>query len=1240
MHNVSPIAARASILTVYICSEQIPIFRNRQGAFLRTILSLLENDFFTPNQTVVQVGEKEEMLIVASGTIRIIDVKNGGLLVGRLATGTSYAEYTLFENHIALNLLISDTFVELWRLSKRSFDVAVHKHFGGATIASNYGSQAEHQRSRASSVSDVTRNLNSLHSMQTSARLVKLAGKGSTLMKAFARKGSNATIHKRDVPLIITRRHPQSRFRRYWLGAECALLSFLLWEVPYQVAFQRGFGLLNDHGVHPNTAAIPIAFQQLNFFVSVLVELFFLIDLILRSLYFLASSQDAGVDLGSVHSAINARSPIATNTTTMTTEVTAPTAPATPATTPVTTGQASFKRLFHEKRAAFKRFLGTEPDYRFDLIALLPISLVWDILPKEHFSGRVVQIMRFTRLIRLLRVRQMRKRLKLVMVDLGFTPAQRLLVYIILLCVTVGNLAGCLFFLVADAYDFHGGLPVEGVLFMSISWQECLESASLADNCTWYMYDRSTFNIDAPYLRSLHWSIVLLSTVGYGDIVSFSTIECVIGCIWIFLGANICYFTSSALSSVLDQLSIVSLLKDERVEELNVALLGMPTVSDATKRAIRSYYEMKWKLNGSTLSSEDLALRLPRTLRRDLWFLLYLEDYSRCPLFAGNNASDEFIRELALVTTSEIFLKHIVVAREGHLATEFFLIQSGECECLLPAVRMAPRGGVRRGSSDRKTLLLSGHISPIALRAQLKKRHNNKVSVLLEPAPPLLPTPVVAARRNSGLRKLSRSTFSAPASALPDHVQLLQLQHKKSAMFKSAANLSSASDDLQDPNVKRSPSPRWLQMIPQFGEGNRKALSSPQKQVLADAIKATSVKPIVKPLSHPPVASPILRTMPNIRRRDTLRSVVPTSITSAPLVPIPVLMLKQSDYFGEESLLDAAELYDVTVRVVSSAVQVAVVRRCDFIAVAARFPKRVAIVKARNQTQRVLDRQLLQTHRSNFVTKAKVGRFFFGRRGDTDSSSNLLGESTSDDFYSAMSVESNAPLRTGASFVLDPEARFAMWWRRVMRVIFVYNFVAISFRVAFLWYPKSRTWIVLTTVDYAFDLLLYVDLFLKYGHMGYVELGEKTMDPVAIRRHYRETWLWADCVSMLPLYFITGSYLRMTLTRIPRLVRSVHLAGITSDMHTYIQENYLQGNTLFSSLFDLVKFFLIFLSTAHYASCIYYLLGRLQIETGLVERSWISTDPILLQHPRSPTVHYMRAFYWCLSTVGRLFFFI
>lgn len=1211
------------------------------------------------------VGDKEEMLILASGSVRIVDVKGGGLLAGRLTAGTSYAEYALFEDHVAQNHLVADSFCELWRLPRRSFEMAVHKHFASAD-----GANAAQMKRTASSGSAPSRNLNSLSSMQNSARMVKLAGKGSTLMKAFARKGSNTALHKHDLPLTITWRHAPSRFRHAWVRVECVLLLWLLWEVPYHVAFQRGFGLLNDYTTHPNTGAIPVAFQRLDFFCSLLVELFFMADLVLRVFFFVRSATVDSLKLELTSNGDASATTAATHTTTTTPAVAIP------------SGRGGYMRLLQEKHAAFRRYLESEPDSWLDVAANLPIPLAWDVLPKERFSDRLVQVGRFARLVRLLRARHLRRKLKAIMVDLGFAPAQRMLVYIIVLCVTVANLAGCAFFLAGDAAEFHGGLPARGVPFSSISWQHCLEAASLADNCTWYMFDRSTFDIDAPYLRSLHWSIVLLSTVGYGDIVSFSTVECVVGFVWIFLGANICYFTSSALSSVLDQFGIVALIKDDRAEELNVALAGMPTVSDATKQAVRSFFEMKWKLNGSTMTSEELAHRLPRSLCRELYSSLYLDDFRRCALFADCAEHDEFVRQLALVTTSEIFLKQIVVAREGHLATEFFLIQSGECECLLPAVRVPPTesssslGAIDGAGLRWSNLSSSSATSSFKVAAAVavttsssvwasRKRNKKKEPMLLIAAPQQGELAALPPRKMSwASRKQARATFSAPGSTLPDHVHLLHLQKKKSSLFKSAANIfhgrsehnvsgnvppadgdtdakresivTAQKEKLQERQLQQQPrlSPHWAAITATSSAADtprHPAAISPKRHHVTDATAPASPPPVPSPPPSSP-SSTLPRAKPSLHRRDALRSVASPSTRAAPATPVPVLMLKPSDYFGEESLLSTSELYDVTVRVVSSAVQVAVVHRVDFLAVAARFPKQAARVKARNQTQRVLDRRLLQTHRVNFVAKPKIAKFFFGDQGGTQASSDGDGDDT------AVSMETSAGRSGGLStFVLDPEARFAIWWRRAICVILVYNFFAISFRIAFLPHPKPRTMLALTCVDYLTDLVFFADLFLKYGHMGYVELGEKVMDPAEIRRRYRDSWLWADCVSILPLYFVTHNYWLMTLTRAPRLVRSVHLAGVAHDTHTYIQENYLKGNTLFSSLFDLAKFFLIFLSTAHYVSCAYYLLGRLQLETGLVERSWVSMDPILLQYPRSPTVHYMRAFYWCLSTVRACF---
>uniref|UniRef100_K3WDZ6 Cyclic nucleotide-binding domain-containing protein n=1 Tax=Globisporangium ultimum (strain ATCC 200006 / CBS 805.95 / DAOM BR144) TaxID=431595 RepID=K3WDZ6_GLOUD len=366
--------------------------RNRQGAFLRTVLNLLEKDFFAPNQVVLRIREAEDMFIVAAGEIRIMDEKS--VVKGQLTTGNAYAEYALFEDHLSHNELITETYCELWYLTRRSF--------------------------------------------KKSARMLRVLGTGSAVMNKMVQK----------------------------------------------------------------------------------------------------ISRDASSEA--------------------------------------------------KKTAAWR-----QPNSFFQLM------------------------------------------LKTVMLEHGISTHIRLLVYIVAFVVPAVHFAGCLFFLVADIDVFHGGLPVEGVVPGIISTTRCLEDASLFGNCTWYMYDRSTFNIDAPYLRSLHWSLVLLSTVGYGDIAAFTTKECVAACIWIFLGANICYFTSAALSSVIAQLNILDTIHHERVEEINLVLMCMTTVSDQTKNTLRSYYETKWKLNGSAVHDEEVMPHLPRSLRRQV----------ACSLFVENMKSNEAKRE-------------------------------------------------------------------------------------------------------------------------------------------------------------------------------------------------------------------------------------------------------------------------------------------------------------------------------------------------------------------------------------------------------------------------------------------------------------------------------------------------------------------------------------------------------------------------------------------------------------------
>ncbi|KAJ8566247.1 hypothetical protein ON010_g6878 [Phytophthora cinnamomi] len=981
--------------------------------------------------------------------------------------------------------------------------------------------------------------LDSVTSMKTRARESKVFGHGSLLLQAVeARKlritaatiaaattvpNTDRILSGRVAQLVISklaaRRLPNSLFRRRWTLAECLLLLYLLGEVPYHLAFQRGFGLLNGVAGSGGDATTPRSFQIASFLVSLCVEIFFYVDLMLRVFYFVRPYP--GQEINDEFMGTSTR--VKEHDATVGSSLNVP-SPA------LATRSSQIFQLYLQHESLMLEFF-----------ALAPAALIWDILPKELFSRRNVHVFRGLRLLRLLRVRKLRRKLRGVMTERGYRPALRLLAEVVIFCTATSHAAACIFFAVADRTSFEGGLPVKGVAPYSLSYPMCLEDASRFDNCTWYMYDRSTFDMDAPYLRSMLWSIVLLSTVGFGDIVAFSTRECIVDALWIFFGANICYITSCALSSVLAQINVLTTIRHDRLESINVLLMSpsMASVSDATKRTVRSYYEAKWKLNGSAVGDLEVLEHLPRSLRRAVSSQLYVPDLRRCVLFidecglrAANQNGDAalFMQQLSLIITCEHFLRNVTVIKEGHLATEFFVILSGEVECLLPPVPLEPNASpTKHVSTTRMTRQSIHHAATAAMRrtrASARMARNFTASTL-----------------QGGLLKegsaLMRPYIRAPFQPIDEEAYSLR---SRSSVTSTRSSIT-ASHHMMKPVLFESSS-----------------------ESLPKLLRYGSLKLVMGALRDP---------------------------TAADAASVPISVLKQHDYFGEESLSGIPKVYEVSIRAVSSA-RVAVIKRRDFLVLAARFPHYVARLRARKAALRTKTKSLVAAHRVNFQSERnkKLVR--------------VLGTCTS------LYVDSSkSKLEKRGARVLDPTQSFARWWHRGIGFILVYNFYVVIFRLAFLPYPDTTSMGLLTGIDYTWDILLFADVFLKYGHLGYIEFGEVVLDPEAIKRRYRASGLlWQDCLGMLPLYYRGDTFI-MSAARLPRLLRCLQLGELLQEVHTEIQERFLRGNAVLLSVFDLVKFFMIFVSTAHYIASLYYLLGWAQLKMGLPDGALHALDVLV-----------------------------
>lgn len=641
---------------------QIAFFRNHQGGFLRAILDALENDFFASNQTVIDLHAEEEMFIISNGQIRVCD--EHGVVIRRLLEGNAFGERALFRVVYSKNHLIADSSSELWWLPRQTFKSTVTKHSSKTKLAMI---RMQRNSSRPSAVQGVD-----------DSRVASRIDGRKASAHDFALRKLMDKIHKDAENLmksVSAWRFPGSSFRIRWKRLRLALLLFIGIEVPYQIAFHRGFSLFQSDQWSNNSSFRETTILMIaNYFVNVVIEVFFYVDWYLTAMCCVRSVYDA--DQSSSSSTNDSQK------------------------------QLHAHELIVEKKQIFRHY--TENDrFWLDFIANLPFTIIWDAVPKSSFSSSLVRWAQSLRVVRLVRLRSLLADMPGVMTELSMSRSSQLLVYVSAFCLLLAHCVGCVYYLAADLDDQVDGLPVNHA-GMPVTAPECLAAVSMFGNCTWYMYDYSTYGIGSPFIRSMHWSVVLLSTVGYGDILSFSDNECFIGFWWIFFGAVICYFTASAISSVLAQWGVLNSIKNDQLQEINRTLLSLQTMSPLTATTIRRYYVLKWKLNGSCTTEDEFLRHLPKSLDREVTQALYKEELRQCVVFKTSATDSPLLREIARIVRCEIFLKGMVIMGAGILATEMFVIQSGAVELVNEEVlrfTTQPRALVHTRTGHRFSLI-------------------------------------------------------------------------------------------------------------------------------------------------------------------------------------------------------------------------------------------------------------------------------------------------------------------------------------------------------------------------------------------------------------------------------------------------------------------------------------------------------------------------------------------------------
>uniref|UniRef100_A0A8C8DCX5 Voltage-gated delayed rectifier potassium channel KCNH4 n=1 Tax=Oryzias sinensis TaxID=183150 RepID=A0A8C8DCX5_9TELE len=218
-------------------------------------------------------------------------------------------------------------------------------------------------------------------------------------------------------------------------------------------------------------------------------------------------------------------------------------------------------------------------------------------------------------------------------------------------------------------------------------------------------------------------------------------------------------------------------------------------------------------------------------------------------------------------------------------------------------------------------------------------------------------------------------------------------------------------------------------------------------------------------------------------------------------------------------------------------------------------------------------------HLSNFFTKR-------GKRNLTDG----MFQKPSLPEYKVAAVEKSR-------FILLHYSIFKALWDWLILLATFYVAITVPFNVCFVSHyegPDHHSLVSRSTLgsDIAVEMLFMLDIFLNFRTTYVSQSGQVVYDARPICIHYCTTWFFVDLIAALPFDLLYAFNITVTsLVHLLKTVRLLRLLRLLQKLDRYSQYSAVVL-TLLMSVFALL---------AHWMACIWYVIGRKEIE---------SSDPI------------------------------
>lgn len=193
--------------------------------------------------------------------------------------------------------------------------------------------------------------------------------------------------------------------------------------------------------------------------------------------------------------------------------------------------------------------------------------------------------------------------------------------------------------------------------------------------CGWLaLHGLSAEDTWTNYNRSLYFVVTTLTTVGYGDVTAASNTERLYVMMMMLVGVGVYGYVIGNVASMLTKVDPARAHHEENLEKLEAFMKYKALPLDLRKK-LTEYYAYVWEQRHGYDESSILT-SLPPSLKLEVSLHLKREIIEKVPLF--KDASEGFIKEIALQITPAVYLPGDYVFRAGDEGNDMFFVSRGE----------------------------------------------------------------------------------------------------------------------------------------------------------------------------------------------------------------------------------------------------------------------------------------------------------------------------------------------------------------------------------------------------------------------------------------------------------------------------------------------------------------------------------------------------------------------------------